>query len=531
MARLCWSAIANSRVHLGAQLCMPSNPFRLKTFGGLALFDGAGTPCSERGLGPERLALLAVLVAHGKKGIPRDTLGSWFWPEASEDKVRHNLAQAIHRIRKATAEEAIVTSPLQYCIEPEIVTSDLTEFNACLASGERERAMRVYGGPFLLGLSTPFANGFEDWRFNVDTRVTRDCRSALNGLHSEAMARDPSRAVDWAELLVSLERGNADAVLRLMQAEIASGRVPNALDASKAYLAFVRSNELDVDSRVGQLVAQLSLRGPSTDSVVVPVHGARTLPSLVGSADLGAGDVPVDADGDGQRFVGPPTDNVVPYSTVAGDARTPTVNTRRGAPTKSLILALVAIFIAFVGGFLVNRTQGRETTGGQLPPSLREQSNGVLRQCFGFAKSEEHSTGDVTLVRTAPRGDAGCFFLANRDNARFTLDPEMTTRVDITPVGSDNGSFYSVAFHFWYKGAFVGETDWLKNENTTEPRSLQDVRKLAAKHECKNDKNRVVPCYPATQFTLQFRIQPEEFDIAVGRPSFRFAAIQVRTVR
>ena len=69
----------------------------LLTFGGLAL-ESDGAAAAPR-LKPPRLALLAVLAAHGERGCTRERLIGMFWPDVDEEHARHSLRQALYALR------------------------------------------------------------------------------------------------------------------------------------------------------------------------------------------------------------------------------------------------------------------------------------------------------------------------------------------------------------------------------------------------------------------------------------------------
>lgn len=62
--------------------------FRLQTFGGLALVDGAGAGVATQ---RRRLGLLALLAAAGERGLTRDKLLAYLWPESPPENARHSL--------------------------------------------------------------------------------------------------------------------------------------------------------------------------------------------------------------------------------------------------------------------------------------------------------------------------------------------------------------------------------------------------------------------------------------------------------
>ena len=72
-----------------------ANFFRLNALGSLSLHrDGeSGTPT---GVQKRRLGLLAILAAAGKRGLSRDRIQSFIWPEADPARSRHALDQLVY---------------------------------------------------------------------------------------------------------------------------------------------------------------------------------------------------------------------------------------------------------------------------------------------------------------------------------------------------------------------------------------------------------------------------------------------------
>ena len=114
--------------------------FRLRTFGGLWL---------ERdhqrvgGASPRRLGLLAAVVASGDHGISRDRLLLLLWPESTETKARHALAQTLYSFRRELGAELIRSDTAELLVDPEQLQSDFAEFLAAKVA----RRLRAGGRP------------------------------------------------------------------------------------------------------------------------------------------------------------------------------------------------------------------------------------------------------------------------------------------------------------------------------------------------------------------------------------------------
>ena len=82
----------------------------LKTLGGLQLVTSEAAPA-----GPatqrRRLALLALVAGHGNRGVTRDKLLGYLWPDGDPERARAALAQALYAIRKDVGGEFLVAGP------------------------------------------------------------------------------------------------------------------------------------------------------------------------------------------------------------------------------------------------------------------------------------------------------------------------------------------------------------------------------------------------------------------------------------
>src|SRR5579884_1311476 len=116
---------------------------RLRTFGSVYLSkDGAllsGAAAQKR-----LLAVLTVLATVGERGITRDKLLALLWSEGDPDRSRHALTQSLYHIRKALGAERIFLSGSDLRINPDVLASDVEDFQRALRDGRLEDAAAVY---------------------------------------------------------------------------------------------------------------------------------------------------------------------------------------------------------------------------------------------------------------------------------------------------------------------------------------------------------------------------------------------------
>ncbi|HUQ15822.1 MAG TPA: hypothetical protein VM094_07185 [Gemmatimonadales bacterium] len=113
---------------------------RLNTFGGLVLQQDGQLhtgPASQR----RRLALFAVVAAAGQRGASRDKLLALLWPDSEAEPARHSLYQAVHAIRRSVGNDEIFLGSTTLQLNPQLITSDVGEFDEAVESGSHEQAV------------------------------------------------------------------------------------------------------------------------------------------------------------------------------------------------------------------------------------------------------------------------------------------------------------------------------------------------------------------------------------------------------
>ena len=250
--------------------------FRLRTFGGLWL---------ERdhqrvgGASPRRLGLLAAVVAAGDHGISRDRLLLLLWPDSTETKARHALAQTLYSLRRELGDDLIRSEPAELLADPSQLSSDLQDFLDARSRGEFERAAALYTGAFLDGFYVPEADEFERW---AEVERTRLRELAIHSLESAArQAAEAGRQEDalgyWRRLSVMAPH-NSRIALGYMSALAEGGDVAGAIQYGRAH-ELARRQEVGAqpDPAVGALLTRLA-RGEwrSKTSELAPATRAGT---------------------------------------------------------------------------------------------------------------------------------------------------------------------------------------------------------------------------------------------------------------
>src|SRR5215203_3060172 len=208
---------------------------RLKVLGRVDLRLSDGTEPRSLLAQPKPIALLAYLAAASPGGLRRrDELLGIFWPELETTRGRRALSQALHVIRTALGEGAILARGVeQLGIDHELISSDVAEFRSAVTTGEWEKAASLYAGELLSGFSIQGSTEFDQW---VDKE-----RANLRGQAIDVVwqlsdvsesANDPSRARDWARRALEMDPYSEDALRRFVRLMERTG---NRAEAVKAY--------------------------------------------------------------------------------------------------------------------------------------------------------------------------------------------------------------------------------------------------------------------------------------------------------
>ena len=229
--------------------------YRLRTFGTLALAGREDdTLLGKHGHQHRRLALLAVLAAAGEQGRSRDQLLHLFWPDGTQSLGRHSLEQLLYAIRRSI-DEAVFAGVNPVRLNPEVVSSEVAEFQGALARGDLEGAVEVYRGPFLDGFYLSDAPEFERWLDAERARLERSYSSALERLaQSAAAAQDHATAARWWRKLAETDPVCSQNATGLIRALMNAGDHAAALQYAEQYEAVVAQ---ELGTSVGPAVASL----------------------------------------------------------------------------------------------------------------------------------------------------------------------------------------------------------------------------------------------------------------------------------
>src|SRR2546426_9646591 len=251
-----------------------ASALRLRTLGGLAV---EGNPPPGPGAAAQRrpLALLALLAAASERGVSRDKLLACLWPDSSREKARHLLTQTLYALRRDLHAQELFLGSNELRLNPQVVSTDVQEFEAALAQGELERAVALYHGPFLDGFFLSGAPEFERWTDVERARLAQCLGRACEALATAATARrDHPAAVEWCRRLTALDPLNSRYALGLVKALTAAGDRAGALRYARTHEDLLRT-ELGASPDEAFAATVAELRAQTTGGVPRAAAGSR----------------------------------------------------------------------------------------------------------------------------------------------------------------------------------------------------------------------------------------------------------------
>ncbi|MDB4914811.1 MAG: transcriptional activator protein [Gemmatimonadetes bacterium] len=253
--------------------------FRLLTLGGLSLVaDGA--PVTGAASQRSRLVLLALLASAGQAGIARDKVLACLWPESGDESARHALKQAVYSLRRDLGSDTAILGTATLSLDPNVISSDLRDFDDAIARGDDAAAIALYTGPFLDGVFVRAAPEFDQWAGGERARLERAHLDAIERLARAADATgDVVASVQWWRKAAAAEPVSGRIAVSLMRALAESGDVNAAIQHARVHEAIVRG-ELDAGADNAVLTFAEELRSGSWMPVTRPSSSAPTIADI-----------------------------------------------------------------------------------------------------------------------------------------------------------------------------------------------------------------------------------------------------------
>ena len=250
---------------------------RLRTFGSPAV-EEEGVAAAGAATQRKPLALLALLATAGERGMSRDQLLAYLWPETDAERAPHRLNQVLYALRRALNAEDLFQGVAKLRLNPDLISSDVGDFLAAHRAGDLEPAVALYTGPFLDGFNLRGAQEFERWMEAERSSLARACDEALEALAAGAVAAGDSRgASNWWRRLAQQDPFNSRAMVHLMHALAASGNRAEALRTAQAYEALMAEELEAAPSPAVVALAQQLRQRPNRPGGSSPPQSAGSL--------------------------------------------------------------------------------------------------------------------------------------------------------------------------------------------------------------------------------------------------------------
>ena len=154
---------------------------RVNTFGRLHVRGTEGI-VSGSAAQPRRLAVLALLACAGEQGLTREKVLAYLWPDTEEERARRGSTRRSMRCARISARTRCFWAHRDLRLNPDLVSSDVGEFEQALRRGKLEEAPARYTGPFLDGFHLPGAPEFERWTEEERAGLARSYAESLEKL-------------------------------------------------------------------------------------------------------------------------------------------------------------------------------------------------------------------------------------------------------------------------------------------------------------------------------------------------------------
>ena len=214
---------------------------RFKAFGPPVVEGPDGRPVEGAARQRRVLGLIAVVAAGRTRGVSRDRVLALLWPESDPERARQTLTQSLYHTRKALGADDVFLAAADLRLNPNVLSTDVNEFEEALDAGQLQRAVELYQGPFLDGFYVNGAPEFERWASEQRARLRGRYTQALEELAVRAAAAaDHGAAVQWRQRLAALDPLNSRVALELMRSLATAGDRAGAIKHAQIHETMLR---------------------------------------------------------------------------------------------------------------------------------------------------------------------------------------------------------------------------------------------------------------------------------------------------
>jgi DNA-binding SARP family transcriptional activator/Flp pilus assembly protein TadD len=234
----------------------------VRLLGGLSVESTSG-PLPAAAHQRRRLSLLAVLAVAGPRGLSRERIQAYLWPESSAARARHTLDQLVYATRRDLGSDSIASSANDLRLDSATVRADVWAFDDAIREARWEDAVGWYTGPLLQGLHLANCAELERWIDAERARREQDHLGALDALARAASRRgDVAEAVRWRRRQSAADPFSVAIALDTIRALEAAGDRAGAIQHARTYQQLVTTSlEIEPDPSVAALAMAVAARG------------------------------------------------------------------------------------------------------------------------------------------------------------------------------------------------------------------------------------------------------------------------------
>lgn len=209
---------------------------------------------------PRLLLLLSYLaLAPSRVFSRREQVATAFWPDQSDDRARSSLRSALYQLRTLLGADVVQSRGDDIAIDTAIVSSDAQQFTDALRNDQLARALELYRGPLLDGV-TPHSADLQHWLDEQRESYRAAAADAAWQLAEryESTASDLTSAARWARRAAKLAGTDERRIRRVMTLLDRAGDSAGAVMVYEEFTRFLsRELEMEPSGETTQLARSL----------------------------------------------------------------------------------------------------------------------------------------------------------------------------------------------------------------------------------------------------------------------------------
>ena len=216
---------------------------------------------------PRLLLLLSYLVlAPARVFLRREQVAAAFWPDQSDDRARSSLRSALYQLRGLLGAEVVQSRGDDIAIDTVAVSSDTQQFADAVRADKLARALELYRGPLLEGI-TPHSAELQHWLDEQRESYRAAAADAAWQLAEryESAASDLTSAARWARRAAKLAGTDERRIRRVMTLLDRAGDTAGAVMVYEDFARFL-SRELEMEPSGETATLARSLREKNAQS-------------------------------------------------------------------------------------------------------------------------------------------------------------------------------------------------------------------------------------------------------------------------